>query len=81
MTTSAPVNSLDPYIAERSELYIGGIEISNGFPFLTDAQKQRDLFQLELHRRKEEGKPAVIMDERFLDALSFWGFLQVLEWL
>lgn len=70
MTTSAPVNSLDPYIAERSELYIGGIEISNGFPFLTDAQKQRDLFQLELHRRKEEGKPAVIMDERFLDALS-----------
>jgi len=52
MTTSAPINSIDPHVAERSELYIGGIEISNGFPFLTDAHKQKELFYLELQRRK-----------------------------
>lgn len=69
-TTSAPINSNDPYTAERSELYIAGIEISDGFPFLRDAQKQRTLFQQEQQLRKGAGKPAVTLDEAFLKSLE-----------
>jgi len=70
MTTSAPISSKDPYVAERTELYIGGIEISNGFPFLTDASMQKDLFRQGLEKRKEIGKPPVTLDEPFLKALE-----------
>ncbi len=70
MTTSAPINSLDPYTAERSELYIGGVEISNGFPFLQDADLQKKLFLAELEKRKKEGKTPVKIDERFVEALA-----------
>jgi len=70
MTTSAPINSLDPYTAERSELYIGGVEISNGFPFLQDADLQKKLFLTELEKRKKEGKAPVRIDERFVEALA-----------
>ena len=70
MTTSAPINTLDPFTAERSELYIGGVEISNGFPFLQDAYLQKKLFLAELEKRKKEGKPPIKIDERFVEALT-----------
>ncbi len=44
LTSSAPIMACDPHVAERSELYIGGIEIADGFPFLTDAALQQELF-------------------------------------
>jgi len=69
-TTSAPINPNDPYISERTELYIAGIEISNGFPFLRDAQQQRNQFEQGLEDRKEIGKPPVTLDEPFLKALE-----------
>lgn len=69
MTSSAPKNERDPFTAERSELYIGGIEISNGFPFLTDPQKQKELFANQLHKRAEIGKPAVAIDEKYVASL------------
>lgn len=59
----------DPSVAERFELYLGETELSNGYGELTDAQAQRERFELEIHRRdvaKEESYP---LDERFLDAL------------
>lgn len=70
LTSSAPISSKDPSIAERSELYINGIEIADGFPFLRDTALQKHLFAQELKRRKELGKPAVILDERYLNTLS-----------
>lgn len=59
----------DPSVAERFELYLGQTELSNGYGELTDAQAQRERFELEIHRRdvaKEEFYP---LDEQFLDAL------------
>jgi elongation factor P--(R)-beta-lysine ligase len=70
LTTSAPIHAEDPFVAERCELYIGGIEISNGFPFLTDATLQRDLFTQGLKLRQEMGKPQVALDEKYLEALD-----------
>jgi lysyl-tRNA synthetase class 2 len=69
-TTSAPISSSDPYTAERTELYIAGIEISDGFPFLRDVRKQRNLFRHEQLLREEMGKPTVTLDELFLKALE-----------
>ncbi len=51
-------------------LYIGGIEIANGFPFLTDAKLQQKLFEDRLALRKESGKPPVSLDEKFLQSLG-----------
>jgi lysyl-tRNA synthetase class 2 len=68
LSTSAPLKPNDPSVAERNELYIGGIEISNGFPFLTDVDLQRKLFAQA--QRQEHNKPMVTLDERFLDALA-----------
>lgn len=70
LTTSAPICKNDSSIAKRSELYIGGIEIADGFPFLRDANLQKKLFAEELKRREETGKPSVTIDEKYLAALS-----------
>ncbi len=70
MTSSGQVNPSDPTVSERSELYICGIEIADGFPFLTDAELQKQFFERELERRKDHGQPRVTTDERYLDALK-----------
>lgn len=70
MTSSAPISANDPHVAERTELYIGGVEIANGFPFLRDAVLQKTLFLQQLQRRKELGKPLLKIDEKFLDSLA-----------
>jgi lysyl-tRNA synthetase class 2 len=70
LTTSAPLKVNEPSVAERSELYIAGIEISDGFPFLTDAELQRKLFAQAQQERQDQNKPTVALDERFLDALA-----------
>jgi len=70
LTTSAPRTAHDPYAAERSELYMNGCEIADGFPFLTDAALQKKLFQEELELRKHYNKPTVTLDEKFLQELA-----------
>jgi lysyl-tRNA synthetase class 2 len=70
MTSSAQVCHHDPYVAERSELYIGGIEIADGFPFLTDSQLQKSHFARELERRQTEGRQVVSVDEKYVEALA-----------
>jgi len=70
LASSAPLDTNDPSVAERTELYIGGIEIANGFPFLRDAELQRKFFKEALQIRKEEGKPSVVLDEHYLASLE-----------
>lgn len=71
LSSSAPLNASDSYTTERSELYIGGIEIANGFPFLRDFQQQKDLFDEQIAKRKELGKPIVLVDKKYLEALKY----------
>jgi lysyl-tRNA synthetase class 2 len=59
----------DPSVAERFELYVGGIELSNGYGELTDPVEQRKRFVAERKRRKAARRPAYPIDERFLAAL------------
>ncbi|MBJ79852.1 MAG: EF-P lysine aminoacylase GenX [Myxococcales bacterium] len=72
----APLASLatlcadDPRCAERFELYVGGIELANGFGELTDPEEQRLRFEQDKLWRAEEGLQDYPLDERFLAALA-----------
>jgi lysyl-tRNA synthetase class 2 len=66
----ARLSAADPSVAERFELYVGGVELCNGFDELTDAAEQRARFEQERVRRAHEGRPTYPIDERFLAALE-----------
>ena len=57
-------------MVERFELYIGGLELCNGFGELTDPQEQKLRFEWEQNRRRYAGKPTYPMPTRFLNALE-----------
>lgn len=59
-----------PYLAERFELYIGGLEIANGFSELTDPEEQRKVFQSEIENRQSLGKEIHPLPEKFLEELE-----------
>jgi lysyl-tRNA synthetase class 2 len=59
----------DPSVAERFELYIGGLELANGFSELTDANEQRLRFEQDLQFIKSQERAVGNMPERFLEAL------------
>jgi len=60
----------DSNVAERFELYIGGVELANAFTELTDAAEQRSRFLHEQETRLALGKTVSPMPERFLEELS-----------
>ncbi|MFO8111927.1 MAG: EF-P lysine aminoacylase EpmA [Desulfosalsimonadaceae bacterium] len=60
----------DPEAAQRFELYLGGVEICNGYSELTDAKLQRMRFETELASRKADRRPVSPMPERFLSDMS-----------
>ena len=60
----------DPSVAERAELYFGGVELCNAYGELTDAREQRRRMQREAERRQELGRPVDPLDEAFLAALA-----------
>jgi lysyl-tRNA synthetase class 2 len=60
----------DPRLAERFELYIGGLEIGNAFSELADWQEQRERFEKQLKIRQENGQAVWGVDEQFITALQ-----------
>ena len=66
----ARLKSTDKSLAERFELYIGGLELCNGFSELTDPIEQRSRFAEETALREAMGKPVYPMPEKFLNALG-----------
>ncbi|MCF8129290.1 MAG: EF-P lysine aminoacylase GenX [Deltaproteobacteria bacterium] len=66
----ARLKSGSPGVAERFEIYVGGIELANGFSELNDAHEQRLRFEKELKQRASLGKPVTPMPEKFLKELS-----------
>ena len=59
-----------PPVAERWELYIGGMEIANAFSELTDAAEQRRRFEQCAQVRGAANQPVYPIDEPFLAALA-----------
>jgi lysyl-tRNA synthetase class 2 len=60
----------DPSVAERFELYIGGLELANGFSELVDSEEQRRRFHLENEHRQSIGKRIYSMPDKFLAELD-----------
>lgn len=59
-----------PSVAERFELYMGGLELANGFSELVDSKEQRKRFHTENESRRSMDKPAYPMPEKFLTELE-----------
>jgi lysyl-tRNA synthetase class 2 len=66
----ARIRQDSPPVAERFEIFWGGMELANGFQELTDIGEQRRRFELDNARRREKGLPAVRIDEHFLAAVA-----------
>lgn len=59
----------DPRYAERVECYIGGLELSNGFGELTDAEEQQKRLENDRALRQKLGKETWPVDPDFIAAL------------
>ncbi len=57
-------------VAERWELYLGGLELANAFSELTDPREQRRRFEVSARTRARAGREVYALDEDFLAALS-----------
>jgi lysyl-tRNA synthetase class 2 len=66
----AKIKKSDPAVAERVELYIGGLELANGFSELTDAREQRQRFEDAQEARATKNWSHYAMPEKFLTALQ-----------
>jgi lysyl-tRNA synthetase class 2 len=60
----------EPAVAERFELYIGGLEIANAYSELTDCAEQRRRFEAQTAERAALGKAPYPVAEKFLTALA-----------
>jgi lysyl-tRNA synthetase class 2 len=60
----------EPVWVERAELYMGGLELANGYTELTDPVEQRERFAEELRKKRAEGLSDYVMDEELLHALE-----------
>jgi lysyl-tRNA synthetase, class II len=61
----------DPSLVERFELYIGGMEIANGYSELNDPIDQKERFLSQLRERDRGDEEAHQMDEDYIRALSY----------
>jgi lysyl-tRNA synthetase class 2 len=57
-------------VAHRFELYVGGMELCNGYWELVDAREQRDRFDHDNALRLAAGKPAMQPDQALLQAID-----------
>lgn len=69
MASLARLRPGNPPVAERAEVFIGGLELANAYSELTDAVEQEKRFREEIASMKREGKRDFAMPQRFLDVL------------
>lgn len=67
----ARLSPADPTVAERFELYIGGLELANAFSELTDPLEQRQRFESEAADRAGRKLTVYPLPEPFLNELAF----------
>ena len=66
----ARLSSTDPRVAERFELYYGGVELANGYHELTDADVLRERNAGNNAARLRDSKPALPEHSRLLQAME-----------
>lgn len=66
----ARIRNDDPPVAERFELYLGPLELANGYHELCDSLEQRARFARDASVRVQRGLPAVPVDNALLAGLQ-----------
>jgi lysyl-tRNA synthetase class 2 len=66
----ARVRDEEPPVADRFEVFMGDLELGNGYRELTHAGEQSERFQREVEIRREQGLEAPPYDTRLLAALE-----------
>jgi len=66
----ARLHETEPATAARFEVFLGTLELGNGFCELTDATEQRARFEKENAARRRADLSCVPIDEQFLSALA-----------
>ncbi len=66
----AKIDSENPLVAQRFEVYIEGYELANGFNELQDAQEQLRRFEADNEWRKENNLEDIAIDDDFIGALK-----------
>jgi len=66
----ARIRDGEPRVAERFEVFLGPMELGNGFHELTNADEQSKRFWEDTKRRSMAGQPPVEMDQRLIAALQ-----------
>ncbi len=66
----ARLDPADPRVAERFEIFCGGIEVANGYRELGDAREQERRFSADRGLRARLGRPDVAPDQRLVQALE-----------
>jgi lysyl-tRNA synthetase class 2 len=69
MASLARLKPGNPHVAERFELFIGGLELANAYSELNNPAEQRIRFQSEIEHIRKEQKREAPMPENFLSAL------------
>jgi lysyl-tRNA synthetase class 2 len=69
MASLARLKPDDPAVAERAEVFIGGLELANVYGELTDAAELAERFRRAVEEIRRQGRPAPPMPERFLESL------------
>lgn len=67
-------------VAERFELYLGPLELANGYHELTDATEQRLRFERDIATRSGRGEDAPALDEGLLAALAHGMPVRAARW-
>ncbi len=60
----------EPELAERFEVFMGSLELANGYRELTDATEQRRRLKADLDQRRRANLPALEPDQALLAALD-----------
>jgi lysyl-tRNA synthetase, class II len=61
----------EPEWTERWEIFVGAMEIANGFSELNDPEDQRRRFEQQLKERERGDEEAHLMDQDYIRALSY----------
>ncbi len=70
MASLARLKSGDPGVAERAEVFIGGLELANAYSELRDRKEQERRFREEIEQMQRERGQKIEMPQRFLEAVA-----------